>query len=99
MKLIEPVTGNLETAGGLIAVLREDEEIVSIADQLQTRFLQGQIEIGEEEVCQQRRDRTALRDSDADGLCVMTIPAKAVDPSVEKIAERVLRHAGSQPFS
>src|ERR1700682_5851113 len=38
MNLIQPVAGNLEPADRLIAILREDEEIVGVANQLQARL-------------------------------------------------------------
>src|ERR1700686_3204053 len=99
MNLIQPVAGNFESYRSLVAVLGEDEEVVGVANQLQARFLQCQIEIREKEVGEQRRDGAALRNPDLDGMRTMSVPAKGADPSIEKIAERCLRQARPEPLS
>ncbi len=99
VNLIQPVAGNFESYGSLVAVLGEDEEIVRVTNQLQPGLLQCKIEIGKEEVGQQRGYRTALRNPDLDGMGTMSVPAKAADPSIEKIAERCLGQARPDPLA
>ncbi len=46
VELAQVLARDGQTAGGVVAVAGEDEEVVGVADQLQSRFLEREVEVG-----------------------------------------------------